>query len=829
MRKNFVLLTILVILFVGCSALNPLPEGFKTVNEKGEGSPVYDNSVVLALTPPRNITVDTESSLYPKLKWTPNPDAKAYRIFRSTSEDGDFVVVENGEDVNTDSFIDSSIVFKTGSITYYYKIASVNYSGKLGYASNAYSATLDIEAYDKKVAIVDVSKGNYEEVGEYTYLNNKAGIRVRWEPTDGAISYKILRAKQNGSVIPSIDNAEVIEPDFLSISTVTYATDGELHTYIDDNVEKAGAFYHYWIVAKNNLGLEGVPSDSQYGYIFKTGELTFVSKGFVGDGKETEKVQIDWTFSKGSVPEDADEFILYRTTNLKDPDSWQSITIDNTSSVSYIDFKADFPDPDHLFDDKKVVPVYYQIAVKYGEIESLKSNLAAGYIADGSVSSLPFLDVDDITVTNGSITDDTRIKLSWEKPSDAAVEKYVIMRADDYNALDDNWTEVGTIEIDGSTPDTIEWIDNDAESAGTYFYKVNPGNAVTVLPNDHIVSGYVIPAVVTDLSATVRSFDDKIELTWTDVDADFYLIEAKNSLVNGGNYFTVKTSFIPTTNDITYSFTGLNDVFEIGYYTFKVTPSVSKVLNGYPSTMPNSNNSFGPVSDEVDGAREITDKEWVKAAVYEISELQSLYPLKNESSGTNHKKDFEGFSIESYRYRYSSDKFDIYNFKKLGVSDGATKNGSFFLTGAVIYGKMNNWSERLNVMYTMNGDISEYKWDMDKSQGIIQVKGLYPGELFIFALMAGEGVGGVSGKTYNSDTGSYPVGDVASNLANETCSDGYSDEDWVLTYNFDLSRSVSSFDANIDNSSAYAYKREKNGVLDEIYSNLTFDEVGAIR
>ncbi|MDR2592233.1 MAG: fibronectin type III domain-containing protein [Chitinispirillales bacterium] len=186
-----------------------------------------DNSLSAALTkefvpdaPLIFVDSMSTSSSSITVKWLPVSGAMGYRVYRSTSSSGNYVLVGNG--TSSTSYTDSNLLYGT---TYYYKVSACNGSGE-GSQSNYCDASTILNAP------TNVSANS----------TSSSSITVTWSPVFGAIGYRVYRSTS------SSDN-------YTQVGSGTSST-----SYTDNNNLSSGTTYYYKVSAYNNRSVESALS-----------------------------------------------------------------------------------------------------------------------------------------------------------------------------------------------------------------------------------------------------------------------------------------------------------------------------------------------------------------------------------------------------------------------------------------------------------------------------------------------------------------------------------------------------------------------------------------
>ncbi len=231
----------------------------------------------------------TQSQKGGKLKvvWSKTDSAESYEIWRSTTNNYDYKMIDEVEDAT--SYVDEDV--KVGK-KYYYIVRAVYEGGVV----SEYSAAVDGRALDKPAIVSVVSKSSKK-------------LEITWKKVSGAEGYYIFR--ENGD---SYDKIATIK----SGSTVSYV----------DSVSKNNKNYSYKVQAYNTKnGKTGVGSLSSAKSGRAVGKPTITSVLSKNDNTLT----VTWKKVDG-----ASGYVLQRSTS-KDSGYKKIATIKKGSTISYND------------------------------------------------------------------------------------------------------------------------------------------------------------------------------------------------------------------------------------------------------------------------------------------------------------------------------------------------------------------------------------------------------------------------------------------------------------------------------------------------------------
>ena len=132
---------------------------------------------------PTTIKVSRKSYDSLKISWSKGKAADGYRIYRSTSPNGEFKGIATIRNENTLQYIDDG---RTCGKRYYYKVRSYKLSG----LKKAYSHATDV-----KSGRTTPSKTNFNEETMSWY----SSVELSWDKSKGASGYEIYRSKASKS------------------------------------------------------------------------------------------------------------------------------------------------------------------------------------------------------------------------------------------------------------------------------------------------------------------------------------------------------------------------------------------------------------------------------------------------------------------------------------------------------------------------------------------------------------------------------------------------------------------------------------------------------
>src|SRR5574344_293266 len=186
---------------------------------------ITNNTTGTKCTQPTNFCSSSIKSNNLKLTWNATGDAISYRIFRSTSKNGQFL---NIADAITDTcFIDRNLSANT---TYYYILTANNFTGEtVGDTINV--TTTSITKPDKPEEVKAISNNGY--------------VYIEWDSNDEVTLFNILRSDSEEGIyqtVKSINRADVITSNDSRLGIID-------STAITDNT------YYYKIIAQNDYGM----------------------------------------------------------------------------------------------------------------------------------------------------------------------------------------------------------------------------------------------------------------------------------------------------------------------------------------------------------------------------------------------------------------------------------------------------------------------------------------------------------------------------------------------------------------------------------------------
>jgi titin len=145
------------------------------VDPGGESARSTEASALTAPAAPAGLTASV-TQVHISLKWTASTGATSYKIYRSTSSNGEgSTPLATG--VTTASFVDTSIA---GGTTYYYQVTAVNSGGESGHSQEV--SALTIPTAPSNVSAVAVG----------------SQINLTWASATGATTYNVYRGTSSG-------------------------------------------------------------------------------------------------------------------------------------------------------------------------------------------------------------------------------------------------------------------------------------------------------------------------------------------------------------------------------------------------------------------------------------------------------------------------------------------------------------------------------------------------------------------------------------------------------------------------------------------------------
>lgn len=219
--------------------------------------------ITIPLPAPTGVTASTvESSGNVQLNWSPVSGAYCYEIYRSTSKNGKYTLMN--------TVYDTTYVNKTGNVgtTYYYKVVAVSYYGV------------------KSLESTPVSRMRVCAQPTVTASNSDAGkVKLTWKKVNGAQKYQIWRAtSENG--------------EFTLMKTVTGTS------YVN-NTAKLGKTYYYKVVA---IASKAAANSVASAVVTRSGTLA-KAQVTVSTESASGKPKLTWNAVEGAV-----SYKIYRST-----------------------------------------------------------------------------------------------------------------------------------------------------------------------------------------------------------------------------------------------------------------------------------------------------------------------------------------------------------------------------------------------------------------------------------------------------------------------------------------------------------------------------------
>ena len=190
-----------------------------------DGYGKYSSKVtVTMLNAPDMKRIDVRDSGYMKVVWYKVPDASAYVVQRSTSEDEGYKTIATINGSSQNYYYDKKA---ERGMTYYYRVKAMNESGKVK-GSTAYGESLGEQNFQ------------IPELTKVRIATKKTGMSLTWTKVAGAEGYRIYRSTQE-------------EGGYKRVGTVKGA---DVLTYIDTSETEVGTTYYYKVRAyvKNSAG-----------------------------------------------------------------------------------------------------------------------------------------------------------------------------------------------------------------------------------------------------------------------------------------------------------------------------------------------------------------------------------------------------------------------------------------------------------------------------------------------------------------------------------------------------------------------------------------------
>ncbi|WP_446897090.1 fibronectin type III domain-containing protein [Clostridium sp. LBM24168] len=341
---------------------------------------------------PEGLIVESMDEYKVKLSWYAAMGAKGYNVYRSDSENGEYVKVNNNE-VTANGYEDMGL--ESGK-TYYYRITAVNEAGESEKSESVSVTTLPEVPKGLKIEVID-----------------KIKISLSWNIVPGAKVYNVYRSDSENGEYMKVNNIEVTASSY------------------EDTGLEPGKTYYYKISAINESG-ESEKSES-----VSVLTLLEIPGGLGIESTDKDKVKLKWDSVSGVTA-----YNVYRS----DSENGEYVKVNNieVTASSYEDTGLE---PGKTY--------YYKISAINESGESEKSESV-------SVLTLP-----EIPGGLGiESTDKDKVKLKWDSVS--GVMAYNVYRSDSENG---EYVKVNNIEVTASS-----YEDTRLESDKTYFYKITGVN-----------------------------------------------------------------------------------------------------------------------------------------------------------------------------------------------------------------------------------------------------------------------------------------------------------------------------------------------------------------
>ena len=218
------------------------------------------------------------------LSWNAIAGAKEYKVYRATSEKGEYKLVKTTTDT---SFTNTSV--KAGT-KYYYKVKAIHNSKSS--CNSSYSKVVSIYC--------DLPKPE----AKATVLSSSGSIKISWEKIDGAKEYKVYRATSE-------------DGDYTLMKTTS-------KTSYTNSSAKAGITYYYKVKAIHSKSSANSVYSAVVSATGKLGKPDVTATNIASSGK----IKLSW-----DAQSDALEYHVYRATE----DSGEYELVHTTIDTTYTD------------------------------------------------------------------------------------------------------------------------------------------------------------------------------------------------------------------------------------------------------------------------------------------------------------------------------------------------------------------------------------------------------------------------------------------------------------------------------------------------------------
>lgn len=680
-----------------------------------------------ALLPPEEFLV-TLDGVSPRLTWKERAGAAGYRVYRAAGSGGEWHPVTTAPVTGT-SFTDKEISLRTHSGVWRYAAASVNEAGTEGFRSTEAAVTVFAPDYRETVRVLSASAGGFLSETDGVVVTD--AVRVIFIPAAGAHTYAVLRREPGKGSQLLTEAAEIVEAARVlsgSGETVEGASVNGAVCYYDKSAQ-AGIVYNYRIVPIDSLGRYGRESEEVEGFVFPKPQT------------EAWDVSAEKAAVRVFVPSEFRQRVCAFKVRFRDD-------IEEEELSRVFDLRYEFSDY-LVLTESEIRPLLAGresrwlnagVAVLFedGDGQILSSELSSEQpvlFFSRESSSLPV--PSSVTVTHGERKADGSIGipvvLKWKKPSDTRICGYRIYRTDRLlfeSGVDrSEWgSPVGNVVVE-SFSEFVSWSDTSFDRFGAFYYKINPyADENTETQNNRTAASFacaaVFPSELPPLRASVRTFTDKVRLSWDEIP--------------GIDTFHFHSYPKQIGEDLHIRFAGAKyETSESCYYDFLLaTPGPVNFRYEPVAVFSDGTRELGSVSGgysaPVVGAVELKTADWVRYVMTTAADGQRTIPVASRK----HNVQCKTGSVSFYR-RYAT-LSRTYGYDLFGFSNYPDRNGAVTVSGTMAHIYYKKKDEFLNFSFSVGCQmpLSESMLkNIDTAQkgaGYLTVSGLYPGKLYVW-------------------------------------------------------------------------------------------------
>lgn len=753
-----------------------------------------------ALLPPEEFSVTLEG-LSPRLTWKEREGADGYRIYRAAGGGGEWHPVTSLP-VSGNTFTDAEISVTTHSGIWRYAAASVNDAGTEGFRSPEAAVTVFAPEYRETVRILSASAGGFphREGG----VDPLSAVRVMFAPANGAEAYAVLRREPGKGSQLLTEAAEIVAADAEFPDDRTGVPVGRAVCYYDKTA-RPGIVYSYRIVPIDGWGRYGRESEAVEGFIFPNPQT------------EAWDVAAEKAAVRVFIPSEFRQKVRAFEVRFRDDNEKEEIS-------RVFDLRYELPDAlvlteaeiRSLLDGRESRWLNTAVAVLFEDGEG--DVLSSGLSGEQSVlffsresSSLPV--PSSVTVTHGKRSEtgtaDSPVVLKWKKPSDTRIRGYRIYRTDrllfEAGVDRSEWSlPVGDVATE-SFSEFVTWTDSSVDRFGAFYYKINPyADENTETQNNRSAASFacaaVFPVELPPLKASVRTYTDKVRLSWSEIPGiDTF-------------HFHSYPKQIGTDLHIRFAEAGFEGA-ESSFYDFMLTTPGPVNFRYEPVVVfTDGNRELGSVSGGYSaaavGAVELSTPEWVRYVMTTVADGQRTIPV----SSRKHNVQWKTGTLSFYR-RYATLSW-TYGYDLFGFANYADRNGAVTVSGTLAHIYYKKKDEFLNFSFSvacpmpLSESVLKNIDSTPKGAGYLTVSGLYPGKLYIWGANQGaEGADRAEGLLPGREF-PHPLG--------LSCTVGFATD-----YGFDFS-----YPAGIDYAGETTYAAVRDGSSG--FEAVSYDSVGSI-